>query len=58
VPVHISQLAENRVREVTDVLKEGDEVQVEVIDIDPQGRIRLSRKAAMREMKQNAENKG
>ena len=39
-------------------LKEGDEVLVKVIDIDPQGRIRLSRKAALREMKQNAEEKG
>jgi polyribonucleotide nucleotidyltransferase len=56
--VHISQLAESHVKEVSDVLKEGDEVLVKVIDIDPQGRIRLSRKAAMREMKQNAEAKG
>jgi polyribonucleotide nucleotidyltransferase len=52
--VHISQLAEGHVKEVTDVLKEGDEVLVKVIDIDAQGRIRLSRKAAMRETKQNA----
>ncbi len=55
--VHISQLAEGHVKEVTDVLKEGDEVLVKVIDIDPQGRIRLSRKAALREMKQNTEGK-
>jgi polyribonucleotide nucleotidyltransferase len=55
--VHISQLAEGHVKEVTDVLKEGDEVPVKVIDIDPQGRIRLSRKAALREMKQNSEGK-
>ena len=46
--VHISELAENRVKEVSDILKEGDEVMVKVIDIDPQGRIRLSRKAALR----------
>jgi polyribonucleotide nucleotidyltransferase len=46
--IHISQLAESRVREVTDVLKEGDEVLVKVIDIDSQGRIRLSRKAALK----------
>jgi len=52
--IHISQLAEGHVKEVTDVLKEGDEVFVKVIDIDPQGRIRLSRKAALREMKQGA----
>lgn len=52
--IHISQLAEGHVKEVSDVLKEGDEVRVKVIDIDPQGRIRLSRKAALREMKPNA----
>jgi len=51
--IHISQLAEGHVKEVSDVLKEGDEVFVKVIDIDPQGRIRLSRKAALKEMKQN-----
>ncbi|HUL29260.1 MAG TPA: polyribonucleotide nucleotidyltransferase [Thermodesulfobacteriota bacterium] len=56
--VHISQLAEGHVKEVTDVLKEGDEVLVKVIDIDPQGRIRLSRKAALREATQGAESKG
>ncbi|MGZ3612436.1 MAG: polyribonucleotide nucleotidyltransferase [Thermodesulfobacteriota bacterium] len=55
--VHISQLAEGHVKEVSDVLKEGDEVLVKVIDIDPQGRIRLSRKAALKETKQSAENK-
>jgi polyribonucleotide nucleotidyltransferase len=49
--IHISQLAEGHVKEVSDVLKEGDEVLVKVIDIDPQGRIRLSRKAALGEMK-------
>jgi polyribonucleotide nucleotidyltransferase len=55
--IHISQLAENRVEEVSDVLKEGDEVMVKVIDIDSQGRIRLSRKAALREIRQPAEGK-
>jgi len=55
--IHISQLAENRVKEVSDVLREGDEVLVKVIDIDPQGRIRLSRKAALRERRQSAEGK-
>jgi polyribonucleotide nucleotidyltransferase len=53
--VHISQLAEGHVKEVTDVLKEGDDVMVKVIDIDPQGRIRLSRKAAIKEMGQQPE---
>ena len=55
--VHISQLAETHVKEVSDVLKEGDEVLVKVLDIDPQGRIRLSRKAALREMKPPTEGK-
>jgi polyribonucleotide nucleotidyltransferase len=47
--VHISQLAEGRVQRVTDVLKEGDEVMVKVIDIDRSGKIRLSRKEALAE---------
>jgi polyribonucleotide nucleotidyltransferase len=55
--IHISQLAESHVKEVSDVLKEGDEVLVKVLDIDPQGRIRLSRKAALGEMKQSTEGK-
>ena len=45
--VHISQLAHERVNQVTDILKEGDETKVRVIDIDKQGRIRLSRKEAL-----------
>ncbi len=45
--IHISQLEHKRVRKVTDVVNEGDEVLVKVIDIDKDGRIRLSRKAAL-----------
>ncbi len=45
--VHISQLASHRVKAVTDVLKEGDEVQVKVLEVDKQGKIRLSRKDAL-----------
>ncbi len=45
--VHISHLAAGRVDTVTDVLSEGDEVLVKCIDIDPAGRIRLSRKEAL-----------
>ncbi len=47
--IHISQLDNRRVRQVTDILKEGDEVLVKVIDIDKMGRIKLSRKAALSE---------
>jgi polyribonucleotide nucleotidyltransferase len=47
--VHISQLAPERVRRVSDVLKEGDEVMVKVLEIDKQGKIRLSRKEARQE---------
>ena len=53
--VHISQLAESHVREVSDVVKEGDDVLVKVLDIDAQGRIRLSRKAALAEAKPSSE---
>ncbi len=45
--IHISQLEHRRVKKVTDVVNEGDEVLVKVIDIDKDGRIRLSRKAAL-----------
>ena len=45
--IHISQLDHTRVKKVTDVVKEGDEVLVKVIEIDKDGRIRLSRKAAL-----------
>jgi polyribonucleotide nucleotidyltransferase len=45
--VHISHLAHQRVDKVTDVLHEGDEVLVRVIDIDRSGKIRLSRKEAL-----------
>ncbi len=47
--IHISQLDNRRVRNVSDILKEGDEVLVKVIDIDKMGRIKLSRKAALSE---------
>ena len=43
--VHISQLSEERVENVTDVVKEGDMVKVKVLEVDKQGRIRLSMKA-------------
>jgi polyribonucleotide nucleotidyltransferase len=45
--VHISQLDFDRVNVVTDICSEGDEMKVRVIDIDKQGRIRLSRKEAL-----------
>jgi polyribonucleotide nucleotidyltransferase len=45
--VHISQLDNQHVKKVTDVLKEGDEVLVKVLEVDRQGKIRLSRKAAL-----------
>jgi polyribonucleotide nucleotidyltransferase len=45
--VHISQLEDRRVNEVEDVVNIGDEVRVKVIEIDGQGRVNLSRKAAM-----------
>lgn len=47
--VHISQLAHERVEKVTDILKEGDEVLVKVLEVGNDGRIRLSRKAALGE---------
>ncbi|WP_041718941.1 polyribonucleotide nucleotidyltransferase [Desulfurivibrio alkaliphilus] len=49
--VHISELEHHRVNKVTDVLNEGDEVMVKVLEIDPRGKIRLSRKALLNEDK-------
>lgn len=43
--LHISEISHERVRQVTDVLKEGDLIDVKVLDIDRAGRIKLSRKA-------------
>ena len=43
--VHISQLSDERVENVTDVVKEGETVKVKVLEVDKQGRIRLSMKA-------------
>ncbi len=45
--IHISHLADGRVEKVTDVVNEGDEVLAKCIEIDPSGRIRLSRKEAL-----------
>jgi len=45
--VHISELDKERVRAVTDVLNEGDQVLVKCIGIDKQGKIKLSRKEAL-----------
>lgn len=45
--VHISELENRRVNKVTDVLHEGEEVMVKVLNVDQRGKIRLSRKAAM-----------
>jgi polyribonucleotide nucleotidyltransferase len=47
--IHISQLDKGRVNKVTDVINEGDEVLVKVLDVDKNGRISLSRKAALGE---------
>jgi polyribonucleotide nucleotidyltransferase len=46
---HISELTEGRVDEVEDVLKEGDEVLVKVLEVGNDGKIKLSRKAALAE---------
>lgn len=45
--IHVSELANERVRNVTDVIKEGDQVLVKCIGVDRQGKIKLSRKAAL-----------
>ncbi|MEH7440907.1 polyribonucleotide nucleotidyltransferase [Bacillus sp. JJ1122] len=53
--VHISELAEERVGKVEDILKLGDEILVKVTEIDKQGRVNLSRKAVLKEQREKAE---
>lgn len=50
--VHISELAEERVGKVEDVVSIGDEILVKVTEIDKQGRVNLSRKAVLRDQKE------
>ena len=54
--VHISQLSDERVRRVTDVVQEGDEILVKVLEVDRQGKIRLSHKDALDEQQLAGEN--
>jgi polyribonucleotide nucleotidyltransferase len=53
--VHISELAPYRVRQTTDIVKEGDEVTVKIIAVDPMGKIKLSRKQALSKEELEAE---
>lgn len=55
--VHISELAEERVGKVEDVVSIGDEILVKVTEIDKQGRVNLSRKAVLKEQREKAEEK-
>jgi polyribonucleotide nucleotidyltransferase len=55
---HISELSDGYVNSVADVCKVGDEMQVKVIAIDDQDRVKLSRKAAMREMAEQTSGAG
>lgn len=45
--LHISQISQQRLRRVEDALKEGDEIEVKVIEIDKQGKVKLSHKALL-----------
>jgi polyribonucleotide nucleotidyltransferase len=45
--VHVSELDSQRVQNVSDIVQEGDVIPVKVLEIDRQGKIRLSRKAAI-----------
>ena len=53
--VHVSQISSERVEKVGDKLKEGDVVKVKVLEVDKQGRIRLSMKAVEEEEGASAE---
>ena len=47
--LHISEMADHRVDRVEDICVEGDEVMVKCLEVDPSGKIRLSRRAALEE---------
>ena len=47
--LHVSEIANHRVKDVRDELKEGEQLLVKVINIDPTGKIRLSRKVLLQE---------
>ncbi len=53
--VHVSQLADGFVKKASDIAKEGDEMTVKVMEIEDNGRIKLSRKAVLREQQGNRE---
>ncbi|MCM3600142.1 polyribonucleotide nucleotidyltransferase [Robertmurraya korlensis] len=53
--VHISELAEERVGKVEDVVAIGDEILVKVMEIDKQGRVNLSRKVVLKEQREQKE---
>ena len=53
--IHVSELSDKRVKNVTDVLQEGEEVMVKVLSVDRQGKIRLSRKEALADAARKAE---
>ena len=52
--IHISELADFRVKAVEDVVKMGDIVTAKCIGIDDKGRVKMSRKAAMKELDEKA----
>ena len=56
--VHISELADFRVKQTEDIVKLGDEIWVKCLGVDEKGRVRLSRKAAMAERDQDMAEKG
>jgi len=56
--VHISELANYRVKQVTDVVKEGDIIKVKVLDVSKDGKIKLSRKALLEDAKEEKPDQG
>jgi len=55
--VHISELEDHRVKQVTDVLSEGDIIKVKVLAVDDRGKVRLSRRAVDQETGEDLQNK-
>ncbi|HSR52041.1 MAG TPA: polyribonucleotide nucleotidyltransferase [Acidobacteriota bacterium] len=56
--LHISEIAERHVKDIREEIRVGDKIMVKVLDVDPSGKIRLSRKAVLRDQRGERRNKG
>jgi polyribonucleotide nucleotidyltransferase len=53
--LHVSEIANHRVKDVRDELQDGERILVKVINVDPSGKVRLSRKALLQEQESDGQ---